>query len=375
IPDLGAAMYQRALRGHADTSTFGSADGLWDHLLRRGARSPGFRMVRGGSSTSLTKLTRSVGFGNRNLTDVVASDKVIDEYRSGATAVLQGLHVSDPHLAKLATNLALALDQPIQVNAYLSPPQTHGLDLHYDYHDVFVVQLDGAKRWRVWDPIARTVNPSKSRPTAKLTLDELGSPVIDTIIRAGDTMYVPRGAPHAAETVDQHSVHLTVGMPSISWDRVIQVAMAAEVASGGLTVPLPTNLLDDGVAAPIDQLDVQRLPKHLDPNVLRHWMAREIWRRMAPTRLRPIHPAAPPTDGAELSFTPGPLIWLTGFGERCVLSYGNRRMELPTEAAAWLTNVLNAPDTFRADDIDGLDTESRRVVIARLIDEGVLVAR
>ena len=372
---LDETIYRQAAHGTTDASAFGSSEALWDHILRRGVRSPGFRMVRGGTSTALTKVTRPVGFGNRNLTDVAAPDKVIDDYRGGSTAVLQGLHISDPQLAKVATNLALDLDQPIQINAYLSPPQTHGLDLHYDYHDVFVVQLDGAKRWRIWDPIKRTTNPSKSRPTDKLTLDELGTPAIDTVVHAGDTLYLPRGAPHAAETVDQHSAHLTIGMPSISWDRVIQSATTAEIRSGGLTAPLPTNLLDPAAPTPLDQLDPQRLLKQLDPNVLRHWMAREIWRRQAATRLRPIQPPTPPTSNANLSFSPGPLIWLTTFGNRSVLSYGTRRMELPNEAHTFLTNLLSAPESFQIADIDGIDADSRQVIVARLVDEGLLIVR
>ncbi len=80
---------------------------------------------------------------------------MLELHDDGATVVLQGLQLTDPHLAKVSNNLALALDHPVQVNAYLSPPAAHGLELHYDLHDVFVVQLEGAKRWRVWDPLDR----------------------------------------------------------------------------------------------------------------------------------------------------------------------------------------------------------------------------
>lgn len=368
-------LYRSARAGTTNPASFSSADQLWDQLLRRGTRSPGFRMVRGGSSTSLGRLTRPAGLGNRNLTDVAAPDKIIDAYRSGASAVLQGLHISDSHLAKVAVNLALDLDQPVQINAYLSPPQAQGLDLHYDYHDVFVVQVGGAKHWRVWAPIERTRWPSKMRPTHPLRLDELGPPLIDAVLRHGDTLYVPRGAPHAAGTADDHSAHLTIGMPSITWDAVVRAGTQAEVRRGGLTAPLPINLLDGGIAPPIDQLDVQQISKHLEPNVIRHWMAREIWRRQAVTRLRPFRAMDPPGDDAPLHFTPGPLIWLTSLAGRAVLSYGTRRMDLPAEAAPFLAELLAAADGVRAADVGGLDPASRRIVVARLADEGLVVTR
>ena len=42
--------------------------------------------------------------------------------------VIQGLQFSDPHLGRLATNLALDLDQAVQVNAYLTPVMNAYLD-------------------------------------------------------------------------------------------------------------------------------------------------------------------------------------------------------------------------------------------------------
>ena len=94
---------------------------------------------------------------------MIAPNAVIDEYRSGATIVLQGLHHTDPHLARTANNLALDLDHPVQINAYLSPAAARGLDLHFDYHDVFVVQLGGSKRWRVWEPLDAHHRPGEGQ--------------------------------------------------------------------------------------------------------------------------------------------------------------------------------------------------------------------
>src|SRR5262245_50421072 len=128
-----------------DPTRFGDVDVLWDDLLRRGTRQPGFRLVRAGTTVSSREVTRRAGIGNRDLDDVVAPNRVIAHYRAGDTVALQGLHHTNPHLARLANNIALALDHPVQVNAYLSPPSARGLDLHFDYHDVFVVQLGGSK--------------------------------------------------------------------------------------------------------------------------------------------------------------------------------------------------------------------------------------
>ena len=315
-------------------------------------------------------VTRRAGIGNHDLDDLVSANQVIDRYRRGDTVVLQGLHHTNPHLARLANNLALALDHPVQINAYLSPSSARGLDLHFDYHDVFVVQLGGSKRWRVWTPLARTTNPVKGRHSiAAPRFDELGDPLLDITMGAGDCLYLPRGYPHAAETVDEHSDHLTIGLVAVTWQRVLRKAIDAEVAAGRLTDALPVGLLEPG-AAVSTAVGVEGLRQHVAPETLRHWMAREIWRRQPATRLRPR--VAPSLQPRRLAFTPGPLLWLTTVGDRAVLGLGDRVLDMPAEAHDFLSALLDAECPVATESLKGLDDESRAVVLRRLLAEGVL---
>ena len=97
--------------------------------------------MRAGVTVAGKDVTRRAGIGNEDLGDLIDPNQVIARYRGGDTVVLQGLHHTDPRLAKVANNLALALDHPVQINAYFSPEEARGLDLHFDYHDVFVVPV------------------------------------------------------------------------------------------------------------------------------------------------------------------------------------------------------------------------------------------
>ncbi len=131
-------------------------------LLQRGLRAPFFRLVRDG--TTLPPATRRAGVGHRSIDDVIQPNRVLELHTAGATMVLQGLQFTDPRLARTANNLALDLGHAVQVNAYLSPAAARGLELHFDQHDVFVLQLAGRKRWRVWEPLERTRLPGAHRP-------------------------------------------------------------------------------------------------------------------------------------------------------------------------------------------------------------------
>ena len=367
-----------------DRVAVADTDALWSDLLERSARRPNFRLVRDGTTTDPARVTRSARIGNRDLADLAAPNQIIEGYRDGATVVLQGLHLTDPHLARFANNLALELDQPVQINAYLSPSSARGLDVHFDYHDVFVVQLDGTKRWRVWSPTERSRDPIGGTHTVpRPRPDELGAPILDLVLEPGDVLYLPRGHPHVAETTDRASAHLTVGLLAITWHRVVRRAIDDEIAAGRLRSSIPLSTLDpvqadapaDGAADRWAAPDLGELQLDLGSVAVRRWVAHEIWGRQAATRLRPRSPVDAGAADGLLAVAPGPLITLSRSGDRSLLFIGDRTISLPEEAHPFLTELLRHPGPFARPDLCGLDDDSSRVVITRLLDEGVLVSQ
>ncbi|XP_012789071.2 ribosomal oxygenase 1 [Sorex araneus] len=95
-------------------------------------------------------------------------------------------------------------------NVYLTPPNSQGFAPHYDDIEAFVLQLEGRKLWRVYRPrhpaeeLALTSSPNFSQ-------EDLGEPVLQTVLEPGDLLYFPRGFIHQAECQDGvHSLHLTL---------------------------------------------------------------------------------------------------------------------------------------------------------------------
>jgi lysine-specific demethylase/histidyl-hydroxylase NO66 len=339
-------------------------EALWADVLSRGARTPTFRLVRDGTTLPASSYCRSAGIGNRTIDDVIQPNRVLELHAAGATMVVQGLQLTDPDLARLATNLALDLDQAVQVNAYLTPQAAKGLELHFDYHDVFVVQLDGAKRWRVWEPLPRTRLPVKAAKVPMPTFEELGPPALDRTLHAGDVLYLPRGFPHAAETVDAASAHLTIGVLARTWDQAVRHAVDAAVVDGALRDAIrPGEPLRGGLEA---------LGPQLSPAAVRRWVTIELWRRMPATRLRPLRtPSIDATTSIEL--TPGPLLWAAVDDGAAELGLGERVLRMPVEAHPLLGAILETDGPFELATLDvALDAGSRVVVGRRLAAEGVI---
>lgn len=140
----------------------------------------------------------------------------------GYTIVVNNLQRKSSEVAQLCRAMEKALFARCTVNLYLTGPGCQGLDAHYDDTDVFVLQIDGNKTWRVRE--GGRVLPLGNEEYLPLGKDE---PVRSTYqLKSGDLLYIPRGVVHEAKTTTHRSVHLTVSVSSIRWvtlfERVLQ---------------------------------------------------------------------------------------------------------------------------------------------------------
>ncbi|KAJ7996861.1 hypothetical protein DPEC_G00222910 [Dallia pectoralis] len=100
-------------------------------------------------------------------------------------------------------------------NVYITPQASQGLPPHYDDVEVFILQLEGEKHWRLYSPTVPLAREYCVEPE-----ERIGNPTHDIILKAGDLLYFPRGTIHQADTavgVD-HSTHLTLSTyQNASW--------------------------------------------------------------------------------------------------------------------------------------------------------------
>jgi len=125
------------------------------------------------------------------------------------------------HPQRFSTTLWRVLSQledfwrsPMGSNSYLTPAGSQGFAPHFDDIDAFVLQLEGAKRWRLHAPTdPRNILPRY--PSRDFTQEEVGEVVMDVVLQPGDMLYLPRGMVHQAESLpESHSLHLTISANS-----------------------------------------------------------------------------------------------------------------------------------------------------------------
>lgn len=100
-----------------------------------------------------------------------------------------------------------------------------GFAPHFDDVDVYILQVEGAKRWRVYAPLQGHALPRYS--SRDFNDAEIGEPLLDTILRPGDLLYLPRGTIHQAAALEgHHSMHLTVSAEQRhTWGDFMEVAI------------------------------------------------------------------------------------------------------------------------------------------------------
>ena len=329
-----------------------------DRLLTSSAlRTPALRVVQDGTVLPSSQFTRSATLAGSPLSGLVDGRKVLALFDAGATVVLQGLHRYHPPLTELVRGLELALGHPCQANAYLTPPGSQGFARHSDSHDVFVFQTHGRKQWEVVED------------------DE----VREVLLEPGLSMYLPTGTPHSARSQSEASLHVTVGINQLTVRDALRDLGERLLADERYDAALPAGYLDDpaelvarladevgALAATLDAVDPAEVVERRAAAFL---TARTPALRHGLTDLVALDDLDD-TTVVERRVTAACV--LRQEGDRLLVLLGDRELRMPLRLAPVLELVRDR-GAFRVAELEPwLDTESRLVVVRRLVREGLL---
>jgi ribosomal protein L16 Arg81 hydroxylase len=154
-------------------------------------------------------------------------------------------------ITEIAEGLERVFHEHVQVNCYAGWRTQRGFDLHWDDHDVFILQVTGRKRWSVYGmtqpfPLTREGNtapkPAPDNPLWTETLED------------GDLLYIPRGWWHVALPLDEPTLHLTVGIHNRTGIDLLQWLTGELRASEAFRQDLPRFASDDERAKHLENL-------------------------------------------------------------------------------------------------------------------------
>ena len=139
--------------------------------------------------------------------DYKAASDVVQHLATGATLIVNKIHVQLPKIRKIVNVIGLYNCANAAANMYLSQSDIGGFGVHYDTHDVYVLQVQGSKDWKIFEP---TVLHPLFEMKAHDRVAPCSNPYLEVTVRAGDLLYIPRGHWHSAFAANETSIHLTV---------------------------------------------------------------------------------------------------------------------------------------------------------------------
>lgn len=170
--------------------------------------------------------------------------RVYQLFAEGATISLAFLDTVIPALTRFCRELEREFSCPFQTNIYLTPPLAQGAKIHYDTHDVFVLQVAGSKKWTIYGTPVELPLPGQDYDAA---IHSPGAPSLEFTLEAGDLAYVPRGVVHDARSTDSVSLHITTGILRYTWtDLLLEVVAGAALHDPAFRHALPPGFAEPG---------------------------------------------------------------------------------------------------------------------------------
>ena len=303
--------------------------------------------------------------------------EVVRRFDEGATIIFRQLHKRVPALGRLCVALGQRFASRVQTNVYLTPPGAQGFALHWDTHDVFVLQVGGSKLWSLYDtkvtlPLrGQRFEPGATPPTQVTDEFELA---------AGSALYVPRGLMHSARSTDDTSLHITLGITAFTWaDFLIESVAAAALDDEALRHNLPGDFArEDFPAAERVRLYREKLAlvrSQFDPEVVWRHLKDEVLASNVPVFTNLLgqrmvtDPVAPATRVRQRSDL---FVECRQDEDMCVLRFAGQELRLPVAARPAVEFVLATAEFVVQDLPDCLDTDGKVTLVTRLLREGVL---
>ncbi len=139
-----------------------------------------------------------------------------------------------PALNVLCADVAARLGENVGAAVVATSGDGGALELHFDAPDVLVLQIEGSKRWRIYDrPVDHPIK-GMHRPDPPRT-----QPIFDDILRPGDMLLVPGGYWHQCDNDGADiSLHLSLLITAPTAWHAMRSFMPKLLSEDAFRVPL-----------------------------------------------------------------------------------------------------------------------------------------
>jgi len=298
-------------------------------------------------------------------------------FGAGATLLFRDIQRYLERFALLCREVERHTGSSCKANVYATPPGGKGFEAHYDTHDVFLLQLEGSKKWTIYG--APVSLPLVGQPH-NATEHEPGHVQMEFVLEKGDLLYLPRGVMHEGRAGNDISVHATIGIQVRRWsDAVIEAAARLFLQDPQFRRALPVD-----IGAP--SFDATAASKHLSSllhrladaadaaGAINHFAKDFVVARkpLVPGQLRQLAAARALTSGGRFGARPTVIPRLDVEGGQLVILAHGRRLAMSAEVLPAVRFALTQASFALADLPGDLDDETALELMRLLIGEGLV---
>jgi len=157
--------------------------------------------------------------------------KVMALLRQGAVLVAGGADSAVPGIARIADALETELGTTATCSVVCSARQRPGRPARFDVHDVYIVQVQGEKRWDIYQNRVDAPVPHSGYLRGLQSVPDGGAGDLATqfVTRPGDVLYIPRGQYYEAASLDSASLHFAFGIMAFTGLEFMQTLIVQAV--------------------------------------------------------------------------------------------------------------------------------------------------
>jgi Cupin superfamily protein len=184
---------------------------LLDTLMRCNLSPPQVRCLTNGTELHHRSYIAETTSRRGQIVPMVDMHRLGHLLESGCTLVIDAINRWDATMDVACRSWQWWSRERVQVNIYLTTQDTSGFTLHWDDHDVIIVQLAGEKSWDVRTPS----RPAPMYRDAVPNSEPSNQRVWSGSLTPSDVIHIPRGYWHQATRTTQgagYSLHATFGI-------------------------------------------------------------------------------------------------------------------------------------------------------------------
>lgn len=298
-------------------------------------------------------------------------EKVLSLYADGATITINRAHQCSSELAALCSDLSRELRAHVSANVYITPPNSQGFAVHSDTHDVFLLQVEGRKRWRIQETLEYLATPRNPNVTSDPVAAGAWSQ-FDLVV--GDAVYMPRGLLHEGTSNDSHSMHITLGIHPYTWADlvrdVLSCAEATETVLRQAVRPSPVDFdttlraVTAGLTTHLSSADSVQSVLSVNTRQYDAESHRGRFRRLTDRRSITLATPIRARRGSDTQ--------LERSDDEVVLTIGTKSLAFPPYVSPHLRQILESARVTGEELPQDLDDDGKLTLLRRLLSEGVL---